>query len=405
MNNMSVLIYTPSARIGGVEVWSFTFFLQLLKEGIDTTLFSGESGVLAENLSIENKKSFVIGTFAELICYLNENPVDIIHFPSQAIDDGAGFIKSLFPKIKVVVTCHGAIPIGWTSKNCDQIIACASWLSHSASTIAGVNVPYIYNGVDEEKFFYDDQKIKSTRPILLWVGRANDPIKNFMLFSTLIDDIKKLGMNIWVVSATTKEQLAEINLEDVMTKVDQWLSLPYDKMASIYQQVANSGGGLLMTSLREGLPMVAIEAQACGCPLIGPRHSGISDAAINKQLLFSSSVAKVEVLEKINDVISKTNENNLRDEDLSLKTLHTFGLKKMSIAYLEYYQHPKFKRHNFNMLIKLKRLVARFKYENFRFRKNIFNNIQPVIIALDKNNEGELAKSLRLIRYKYLIFK
>ena len=41
---MKVLLYTPSARIGGVEVWSFTFFFQLLKQKVDTTLFSGEAG-------------------------------------------------------------------------------------------------------------------------------------------------------------------------------------------------------------------------------------------------------------------------------------------------------------------------------------------------------------------------
>ena len=130
---MKVLLYTPSARIGGVEVWSFTFFFQLLKQKVDTTLFSGEAGTLVDCLSSEKKQSLVIGSFAELICYLKNNQVDIIHFPSQAIDDGAGFIKKLFPNIKVIVTCHGAIPIGWSSTNCDQIISSSARPTHKTT--------------------------------------------------------------------------------------------------------------------------------------------------------------------------------------------------------------------------------------------------------------------------------
>jgi hypothetical protein len=48
----------------------------------------------------------------------------VIHFPSQAIDDGAGFIKALFPTLKVIVTCHGAIPV-------DGIAITAIKLSHA----------------------------------------------------------------------------------------------------------------------------------------------------------------------------------------------------------------------------------------------------------------------------------
>ena len=67
---MKVLLYTPSARIGGVEVWSFTYFSQLIKQGIAATLFSGESGVLVDSLSVDERRELVIGSFAELILSL-----------------------------------------------------------------------------------------------------------------------------------------------------------------------------------------------------------------------------------------------------------------------------------------------------------------------------------------------
>ena len=151
--------------------------------------------------------------------------------------------------------------------------------------------------------------------------------------------------------------------------------------------------------------MVAIEAQACGCPLVGPSHSGIFDAQINKQLLFHSLDNKIEILEKINEVINRTNEINTFGEALSLKTIKKFSVEKMSFAYLESYKIQEVVRSKVTLFEKFKRFITILKYENIYFRKNIFNSLQLVISNLKQSNERDLAQKLRLIQYKYLIFK
>jgi hypothetical protein len=63
---MKVLIYTPSALIGGVEVIN----RQLVQQGVAVVLYSAESGKLVESLSIEEQASFKLDSFIQLIEFL-----------------------------------------------------------------------------------------------------------------------------------------------------------------------------------------------------------------------------------------------------------------------------------------------------------------------------------------------
>jgi hypothetical protein len=44
--------------------------------------------------------------------------------------------------------------------------------------------------------------------------------------------------------------------------------VPFDAMPDLYREVAASGGCILSTSVREGLPLTLLEAQACGCTVV-----------------------------------------------------------------------------------------------------------------------------------------
>lgn len=408
---MKVLLYTPSARIGGVEVWSFTYFSQLIKQGIAATLFSGESGVLVDSLSVDERRELVIGSFAELICYIEENSVDIVHFPSQAIDDGAGFIKKLFPQIKVIVTCHGAIPIGWSSKNCDQIISVAQWLCEPSSRISGMTVPYIYNGIDFNKFNTSNNSEKENgKPIVLWVGRADDEIKGLRVITNIIDDIKKLGFDIWVITPSKIDELKDNSLQKTASKVDVWKSVEYKNIPNVFRTVANLNGLLLMTSKREGLGLVAIEAQACGCPVIGPNHTGIQESVIDKTLLYNG---ESEILLLIKNLSLGSDFRVKRGRELSFEVEKNFDLEKMTSHYIEYYQacfknKPKvLEKSDRTLNKKIRGVIARVKYENYSFREHVFITTQKVVKELKQKKQFVLSNKLKKqsTLYLYLIYR
>lgn len=405
---MKVLLYTPSARIGGVEVWSFTLFIQLLKHKVDTILFSGEAGALVDSLSNENEESLIIGSFAELICYLNYNVIDVIHFPSQAIDDGAGFIKKIFPKIKVIVTCHGAIPVGWSPKNCDQIISLAKWLCKPSSRISGMNVPYIYNGIDFNRFnAIDNREKENGKPIVLWVGRADDEIKGLRILTDIIDDIKKLGFDIWVITPSKREELKDNSLQKIASKVDVWKSVDYQNIANIFRTVANRNGLLLMTSKREGLGLVAIEAQACGCPVIGPNHTGIQESVMDKKLLYNS---KSEILSLIQNLYFDSNSDVKRGQALSSEVEMIFNLEKMTSCYIESYKacfksrEIALEKTDRTLKETIRGVITKMKYENYSFRKHVFLNTQKVVKELKQKKQLALSNKLKIQSTIYLCF-
>jgi glycosyltransferase involved in cell wall biosynthesis len=405
---MNIVIYTPSARIGGVQIWSFTYFQELLKQGQSVSLFAGKSGLLINSLTPIEKEKITVGSFTKLILYLTNNNIDVVHFPSQAIDIGAGFIKKLFPKIKVIVTCHGAIPIGWSSKNCDQIISLSKWLCAPSSRISGMKVPYIYNGIDFNKFNASGNSKKvNGKPIVVWVGRADDEIKGLRVLTNIIDDIKKLGFDIWIITPSKRHELKDKSLLKIANKADVWKSVEYINIPNVFRNVANLNGLLLMTSKREGLGLVAIEAQACGCPVIGPNHTGIQEAVIDKKLLYNS---ESEILSLIQSLYLVSSPEIKRGRALSTEVAKIFDLEKMTSCYIEYYKacfKSKLKASEKNdrtLNEKVRGIIARVKYENYSFRKKIFINTLKVVEQLKEEQQLVLSTKLKIQSFMHLFF-
>jgi glycosyltransferase involved in cell wall biosynthesis len=390
---LKVLVYSANSNIGGVQIWCFSYFRYLLENNVPATLFIGQSGDLVEDLSEFHRSQLIVGDLATLFTYLSNNHIDILHVPSQSIDEGLGFVKILFPRIKIVVTCHGSIPIGWSTNNCDQIISCAPWLTNAASSIVGHEIPYIFNGVNSQNFYYEEDNIATIKPIILWVGRVNDTVKCFKSFIAAIPQIKDLGFDIWVATSVKKSDC----VYNIDVEIDEWFSSNYFDMPKLYRTVSNSGGALLMTSIREGLPLTAIEAQACGCPLIGPCHTGIKDAAINKNFLYESNEID-DMLNKIKQLLQKKDYKT--KAELSKAALNHFDMHNMTLNYFNLYKANKAPLKS-NIIGQLKRKFLQIKYENLSFRLGIFKNISNTINDLDNL---DLCSKLYKRKYIYLLF-
>lgn len=282
------MVYMPSAKYGGVEIFSINLIHGLLDFGVDAWIYCAENGPVSKELNPEANKRFITGNFDDLITAISQKKIERIYLPSQGIEQGTVLLKHIFPKLEVIVTCHATIPAGWSYQSADAFVSCSHWLAKITSDFLNYHTTAIYNGIDPAVFYFEGQQ-PAAKPILLWAGRAGDPIKNVALFIDTIAQLNSDELDIWVASPQDQSFLST-KQRSILEKFNyQWTQSNYQGMAALYNQTANSGGFLLMTSIREGLGLVAIEAQFCGCPVIAPNHSGVSEAAMQPQLRFQPS--------------------------------------------------------------------------------------------------------------------
>jgi len=121
------------------------------------------------------------------------------------------------------------------------------------------------------------------RPILLWVGRL-DPLKNWRAFveiASLVHERKSAHFCLIggeKAPRSEKDSLQQMLRERKLDKVFEWLpSVPHAEMPTMYQRVGRSGGCVVSTSWAESFGMVALEAMACGCPVVVPNVIGLCD--------------------------------------------------------------------------------------------------------------------------------
>ncbi|MBL4899044.1 MAG: glycosyltransferase family 4 protein [Colwellia sp.] len=271
-----------------------------------------------------------------------------------------------------------------------------------------MKVPYIYNGIDFNKFKASDNSEKENgKPIVLWVGRADDEIKGLRALTNIIDDIKKLGFDIWVITPSKRDELKDKSLQKIASKADVWKSVEYINIPNVFRDVANLNGLLLMTSKREGLGLVAIEAQACGCPVIGPNHTGIQESVMDKTLLYNS---ESEMLSLIQSLCFGSNIEVKRGAALSSEVEKIFNLEKMTTGYIEYYKacfKNKLKsseKSDRTLNEKVRGIIARVKYENFSFRKKVVINTLKVVEQLKEEQQLVLSTKLKIQSFMYLFF-
>lgn len=394
---MKIVFLVGKASLGGVQIRRFHLFEKLVSQGFDIILFSLEDGPLIGSLSKLSHDRCVTGSMADFLVLLDKVKPNVVHISSQELEVGAGCVKHIFPEIKIIVSIHGAIPAGWTKKNCDTLVAISNWLVKPSEIISKMPVTRIYNGIDLNKF-----KIKSTstggQPILLWVGRANDMIKRIEILGNIAKDLHQNKIRIWVVSPCEACDVKHFNISEKLEPyVELWTHSKQSDMPNIYQRVASSGGSLLMTSLREGLPSVSTEAQACGCPLIGVNVRGINETTSpdDASILFHENIAKEELVSLIVKRLNQKDKQIKRGIDSSTYISEKFSLENIAQQYIDVYKGNNDKSSvNIPFLTNLKSLLTWIRYYYLEERPKIKKSIN--LIRNDLNEKGKLALLKRL---------
>ena len=146
-------------------------------------------------------------------------------------------------------------------------------------------IAYIGNMVDEDTFFIDP--IEHDYPTLLIVG-AYSYFKNYDMFIETISKLTKLTNSYFKVIVAgygankgyaKNEGLLEqkIRESEFSDRIELIRVIPRDLMCKLY----NRADALVITSIQEGQPMVALEAACCGLPIFSTRCGGVEDYVTN----------------------------------------------------------------------------------------------------------------------------
>lgn len=166
-----------------------------------------------------------------------------------------------------------------------ELCLCVSrWEQQVLRSTHGVNAQYLPNGVDvvrcdrakSERFL---TKYRIPAPFVLWVGRF-DPVKNPLVFVRLAESLP--AFRFVMVGGVTAENL---RAEYSIVVPHNLMLLPALPHADVLDAIA-SCAALVVTSLREGLPTLVLEAMTLRKNIVVPDEAGCLDATDDGRCAF-----------------------------------------------------------------------------------------------------------------------
>lgn len=263
---------------------------------------------------------------------------DIIHIHNRV--QFVPIIKLLNQDAKIILHIHQLSAINykkvWNNKvlqKIDIIIGCSQFLEGEIRKRFGFykNITYLYNGYDrdvllpywikgeERRVAREKYRILDNEKVILYVGRLAENkgvhllIKAFSSLTKKYNNIKLLIVGGEtqgdITAAAYNVYLKELAEGRGQGKVVFTGKIAHDAMPRYYLL----GDILVIPSLvKEGLPLVALEAMACGLPIISSGRGGLSEITNDGETGFI-----VSDIENITE-LSKNIEQLINNEDLRL---------------------------------------------------------------------------------------
>lgn len=329
-------------ELGGAQSVVCNLSNELVGHGHDVVVVAGEGDgkmfeTLDDRIQRERIPSLVrrlsplneIKTLVSLRRLYRAYSPDIVHLHSSK----AGFLGRLaFPSKKIVYTVHGFDSIRIAYR---KFLPLEKVLQNSCSAIVGVseydianlldegicsNVSRIYNGVSRpvELSANPFKHLLGYEHRILCIARLAPP-KNVRLFFELAELMPNCAF-IWIGNTETPD-------EDYPENVYFMGSIP---QAGAYARYADV---FILPSNYEGLPMVIIEALACGTPVVASAVGGIPEILDGSNGYFAENDAE-KMAEKIRLVLKMGN-------NMSVNAVNTykraFTVEKMTEEYEKIY--------------------------------------------------------------------
>lgn len=287
---MKVLLANSTCKVGGVSTFMLALRAALTRQGHTCDLFFFEHGTMDPHLPAGWPVRF--GSLADCLTLAARERYDVAHVNNIDWPTGISAIRRLGTRL--VVTAHkareGAWTYGWTRRDCDAFCAVSHHLAAHLQPYIDMPVRPVQNGIDMERFTpWDGLDAGQAPPIVAWIGRSGSPLKGFERLAAVAPAIRDAGLRLWVIDQHGPDAARAAHpgaAATIAQAADVWRRAEAHQMPGLYRAVAESGGCVLSTSVREGLPLALLEAQASGClaiasdvpgndECVSPAHGGI----------------------------------------------------------------------------------------------------------------------------------
>lgn len=195
-------------------------------------------------------------------------------------------------------------------------------------------VRVIHNGVDTRLFCPGSGRL-SEQPIIGWVGRASDPVKDFDALLGVANQLAGKFTPVVVDGSPQDEDNAcWLPTNGYVMRRQRLVDMP-----EYYRTIKGSGGFFFCSSRCEGFGLNILEAMACGCPVVAPSVGGIPELVVHGQsgYLYDRRDGLNGVLEAIDWLYSGDRYERVSHAGLTRAREH-FSAKIMSDRYAALYE-------------------------------------------------------------------
>ena len=340
---MNVLLVNSTCKRGGVTRFMLLLRDALIRLGHRCELFFFEGGTQAEQLRGDPMAHF--GSLADCMRLIHRQRIDVVHANNVDWAMGISAVRQLGARL--ILTAHRARrpawTYGWTRANCDGFVAVSQSVRDELQPHTDMRIDVLENGVDIELFAPAEQP-STWPPIVAWVGRTGSAIKRMDKLASIAPALRDAGVRLWVIDQhpVERRRTAFPRSADVLEAcAEVWRDERYERMPTIYQDVAASGGCVLSTSDAEGLGLALIEAQACGCCVVGPDVPGVRDAVSIEHggVLYPFDLAGDRLAQLVLDVLRDRERLRLRQREVAAHVRARFPLSRTAAAYVRIYEN------------------------------------------------------------------
>jgi glycosyltransferase involved in cell wall biosynthesis len=337
---LRILLVNEECIIGGIETWMIAMSSRLRMLGHRCDLFFFQHGPMEHQLPVGCVAHF--GDLADLLRLVEQEAYQVVHAHSGDFILGLSAVRALGARL--VVTSHGWLIPGWTSLTCDAFVGASEWLAEGQRSMTDLPVSTVMLGIDTDVFHPDPGAVRTSPPIVAWVGRGSAAEqKRIDTVAAVAPALKRAGLRLWLAESSgvaAVERAVPGVVAALRPLADVWQNVPPERMADFFRTVSASGGCIVSTSSYEGLGLAYVEAQACGCPAIGPDVRGVNEAVRPDQggVLYPFATPPERLAQLVIETVTDL-EGMQRRRELAVRFAREhFGLDRMVSEYIAIYR-------------------------------------------------------------------